>query len=292
MGRPSLEIALESKEVFAGDFIKGLLVVSTDEGVVASDVRVALEGEERTRIRSSRPSLGRLIFPSIGYAGQTREIPGVESIIVAERRVEPPGARIPFTLRVPLDALPSYSGRFSYVSWVLKARVGAAPPPDLFQMAEVAVLRGAETRERRVASTPEGAAVGLRLEVEGGGVGPGAHIAGRITVGEVRRRARKISVEMVAHEVARAESRGWQEMEVEDTLLVKQRVFEKKEIVAGAGKAFDLEAPTGTPPVYSGEWSSVDLLLRAVADMPLRPNVSVAVSFRGGMAPPSLQPTG
>lgn len=282
MGRPSLEIALESKEAFAGDFIKGLLAVSTEEEVVASDVRVLLEGEERTRIRSSRPGFGRLIFPSTGYTGERTDIPGVEDVIMAERRIEPPGARIPFNLRVPVDALPSYSGRFSHIRWVLKARMGVDPPPDLFQMAEVTVLSRAEDLEGRVAVTPEGAAVGLRLEVEGGRVAPRAHVTGGITIGEVNRRAREIRVEMVAHEVARARSRGWQEIEVEDRLLLKQRVFGKEEMVVGARKPFDLEAPSGLPPMYRGEASSVDILLRAVADMRLRPNVSIAISLRGG----------
>jgi len=286
MARPALEIVLESKEVFAGELIEGALVVSTDEEVEASNVSVALEGEERTRIRSSRPGLDRLILPSVGYADQRREIAGVKRILIAERRIEPPGTRIPFSLGVPIDALPSYAGRFSYIGWVLKARISFARPPDLLQIAEVKVLSKAENIERQVAVTPEKAPVSFTLEVASGRVEPGAHITGWVTIGMVRRRAREVRVEVLAHEVARAKSRGWQDVEVNDRLLAKHRVFRKEEIILGAKKAFDLKAPSDLPLTYQGEWSSVDILLRAIADIPLRPNVSISIPLRAGTAPP------
>jgi len=286
MGRPALEIALESKEVFAGELIEGALVVSTEEEVEASSVSVALEGEERTRIKSSRPSPARFILPSVGYADQRREITGVKRILMAERRIEPPGTRIPFSLGVPIDALPSYAGRFSHISWVLKARISFARPPDLLQIAEVKILSKAEDIERQVAITPEKAAVSFTLEVASGTVKPGSHITGWVTMGTVRHKAREVRVEMLAHEVARAKSHGWQDVEVNDRLLAKHRVFRKEEITLGARKAFDLEAPSDLPPTYRGEWSSLDLILRALADMPLRPNVSVSIPLRAGTAPP------
>jgi len=286
MGRPALEIALESREVFAGGLIEGALVVSTDEEVEASSVTVALEGEERTRIRSSRPGPGRLILPSVGYADQRREIPGAKRILVTGRGMKPPGTRIPFSLGVPIDALPSYAGRFSHVGWVLKARISFTGPPDLLEIAEVKVLPIAENIERQVAGTPEKAAVSFALEAASGRVEPGAHITGWVTIGTVRRRAREIRVEVLAHEVARAKSRGWQDVEVNDRVLVKHRVFRKEEIIMGARKAFDIKAPSDLPPTYRGEWSSVDVLLRAIADIPLRPNVSISIPLRSSTVPP------
>lgn len=284
---PILEIALKSREVFSGELIEGAIVFSTEEEVMARDVRVALEGEERTRVRSSRPGLDRLILPSMGHIDQRREIPGVERILTEKRRIAPPGTRIPFSLRAPVNALPSYASRFSRISWVLKARVSKHPPPDLLQIAEVTMLsRGVDT-ETQIAMTPEGAAVSLSLEVEGCNVQPHAHIAGWITISELKRKPREITIEMLAHEVARARSRGWQEIEVKDTLLAKQRVFMKEEVVAGARKAFNLKAPGDLPPSYRGEWSSVDILLRAVAKIPLRPNISVTIPLRARGAPPS-----
>ena len=255
---------------------------------MARDVRVALEGEERTRVRSSRPGLDRLILPSMGHIDQRREIPGVERILTEKRRIAPPGTRIPFSLRAPVDALPSYAGRFSRISWVLKARISKDPPPDLLQIAEVTMFSRGEDTEAQIAMSPEGAAVGLSLEVEGCKVQPDAHITGWITISKLKRKPREITIEMLAHEVARAKSRGWQEIEVKDTLLAKQRVFVKEEMVVGARKAFDLDAPGDLPPLYRGEWSSVDILLRAVAKSPLRQNISVTIPLRARGAPPSL----
>jgi len=286
MARLGLEIALDSREVFAGESIEGALVVSIKEDVVTANMRVTLEGEERTRIRSSRPRLDRLIWPSTGYIDQRREIHGVERTLRAKSRIEPPGARIPFSLPVPIDALPSYVGRFSQINWVLRARISMDPPPDLIQTAEITLLSRAISSETQVALTPDEAAMGLTLEVTGGRVEPEAHVTGWITIGNVKRKPREIRVEMLAHEVARAESRGWQEIEVKDTLLAKQRAFEKQEMVEGARKAFDLKAPRDLPPTYRGIWSSVDILLRAVADIPLRPSVSVSVPVRTGATPP------
>ncbi|MDH5362744.1 MAG: hypothetical protein OEY99_04885 [Aigarchaeota archaeon] len=279
---------MKSREAFSGELIDGALVFSTEEEVMAREVRVALEGEERTRVRSSRPGLDRLILPSMGYIGQRREIPGVERILTEKRRIEPPGTRIPFSLRAPVDALPSYAGRFSRISWVLKARISKDPPPDLLQIAEVTMFSRGEDTEAQIAMSPEGAAVGLSLEVEGCKVQPDAHITGWITISKLKRKPREITIEMLAHEVARAKSRGWQEIEVKDTLLAKQRVFVKEEMVVGARKAFDLDAPGDLPPLYRGEWSSVDILLRAVAKIPLRPNISVTIPLRARGAPPSL----
>jgi len=205
-----------------------------------------------------------------------------------EDTISPPGARFPFELKIPTDALPSYSGRSATVGWRLEAKVVPALEPEIVAETEVTVLPMAQRESRPVvAANKQGAPVGLELEVFRDIVEPGDEVEGRLTVTRLKTKPQRILVKLIAHEFAKARQTVGYQIDTSDMVLTVTGPFDRGQLQEGRSQCFTLQVPEGTV-TYVGKNSSSRLLVKATAALRFRRDISSTAQVHVGTLAQSL----
>lgn len=289
--RARAEVTIETRSirVLPGEFLKGEVIANTEETLEIKSAQLTLACVEETHISTRIPFIsgdqgekhstppGRL-----SGAYQKSVIMERSSALCGEHTVSPPGARFPFEVEMPREALPSYSGRSATVGWWLDAKVIPVSGAEIVARNEVTILPLAQTKPRRIVegSKPD-APVGLELEVFKDVVEPGGEVEGRLTVTRLRAKPRRITVKLIAHEFAKARQTVGYQIDTRDVLLGTTELFGREWLREGASQRFTLKVPDGVV-TYVGENSSSKLLVKATAALRFRRDISLTSQLQVG----------
>jgi len=295
--RSRAEVILEtqSTRVLAGRPVKGEVVTNTKETLQIKSARLTLACVEETHIRTRIPFIAR-DREQKNSSPPRRFLGAYEKSVIMERSltlrgedtISPPGARFPFELKIPTDALPSYSGRSATVGWRLEAKVVPALEPEIVAETEVTVLPMAQRESRPVvAANKQGAPVGLELEVFRDIVEPGDEVEGRLTVTRLKTKPQRILVKLIAHEFAKARQTVGYQIDTSDMVLTVTGPFDRGQLQEGRSQCFTLQVPEGTV-TYVGKNSSSRLLVKATAALRFRRDISSTAQVHVGTLAQSL----
>lgn len=290
-GKSGAEVILETEStlVYPGQSLRGEVITKTEENLKIKSVQLMLTCVEETHIRTRIPFIsgdgGKKRSPRLGRLSGAYE----KSVIIersltlrSEDAVPTPGARYPFEIEIPAEAIPSYSGRSATVGWWLEARVFPVSRSELVIRSEVTVLPLAQREPRRVlAASKPGAPVGLELEVFQDVVEPGNEVEGRLTVTRLKGKPQRISVRLIAHEFAKARQTVGSQIDTTDALLAAEELFVRERLREGVSQCFTLKVPDSTV-THAGKNSSSRLLVKAKAELRFRRDVSLSTQVYVG----------
>jgi len=279
----------QSTRLLAGRSVKGEVVANAEETLEIKSTRLTLTCVEETHIRTRIPFIAgdrgeKNSSPPSRFLGAYEKSVIMEKSLTlrGEDTISPPGARFPFELDVPTDALPSYSGRSATVGWRLEARVVPVSQPEIVAETEVIVLPLAQRESRPVvAANKPGAPVGLELEIFQDIVEPGDEVEGRLTVTRLKTKPQRILVNLTAHEFAKARQTMGYQIDTSDVLLTATEPFDRGQLREGWSQRFTLQVPEGTV-TYVGKNSSSRLLVKATAALRFRRDISSTAQIHVG----------
>jgi len=263
--------------------------MNIEETLEIKSAQLTLTCVEETHIRTRIPFIAR-DQEEKNPSPPSRFLGAYEKSVVMERSlalrgedtISSPGARFPFELDIPTDALPSYSGRSATVGWRLEARVVPSSQREIVAETEVIVLPLAQRESRPVvAANKPGAPVGLELEIFQDIVEVGDEVEGRLTVTRLRAKPQRIFVKLIAHEFAKAGQTVGHQIDTSDMVLTETEPFNRGQLCEGLSQRFALRVPEGTV-TYVGKNSSSRLLVKAVAALRFRRDISSTVQVHVG----------
>jgi len=287
--RAEVIIETQSTRVLAGRPVKGEVVTNTEETLEIKSTRLTLTCVEETHIRTRIPFIAgdreeKNSSPPSRFLGAYEKSVIMERSLTlrGEDTISPPGARFPFELEIPTDALPSYSGRSATVGWRLKARVVPSSQREIVAETEVTILPLAQRESRPlVAANKPGAPVGLELEILQDIIAPGDKVDGRLTVTRLRAKPQRILVKLIAHQFAKARQTVGYQIDTGDMVLTETEPFDRGQLREGLSQRFALKVPEGTV-TYVGKNSSSRLLVKATAALRFRRDISSTAQVHVG----------
>ena len=220
-------------------------------------------------------------------SGRSRHVENVEKYVktldlLGEGVLSPGSHKFEFSFPIPPDAPPSYSGRGVQIKWTLKAWLDLPMRPDLRDTVEFQVFSLAGRQPQGIFESVKKGGVILKIRVDRDIVDPRGRITGEVVLEGGVPGARALRLDLFKME----------EIQIRETLGISRdrnstRVFSTilSRTVAPGSYNFELRVPRGFGIFYNDEYTTVWSTVRAVLDLPFRPDIWVEVPVTVAITP-------
>lgn len=254
-----IKIELFKDAFLPGDVVRGKVKLVIDKTVKARVIKMDIIGRESTNITVGSGDSSRTYHD---HNFMLKHDVILQSPMYAENlELEPGSYEFRFEFRLPIFALPSYSGRHARISYILQAKVDVPLWFDIVDFREFYVFRNRKALnilkepvhfQSNNYFIPDDGRPSFYVQLNKTGYRAGENIRGSITfknmaVGSIR----KVYIRLLGEEFASAASHHRNTMEIKNRIHIPNNG-----IIRGIPVQFQLPIPNNAPSSYEGIYSN------------------------------------
>jgi hypothetical protein len=261
-----LEIQLDNNNYLPGNEVSVSLILEVDTATNIRSLNLHVEGKEKTSITVSTGK------SSVTYHDENKII-DIQQSFMSEGVIQPGRYLEHFTFRIPEEALPTYEGRNSKISYKVKTWVDIPKHFDIksnkkfivrsLQKESIEPIESASQVQNNISYTRRKLEPTISVRLDHNNYNAGETIRASVMyTNPTRRKIRKIGAVLFSKEFAQANrTKRTQKLSVRKFSLPLENIYE------GLFSDFQIKIPENYNPTFEGLFSNNNVYLRFYLDI-------------------------